>query len=191
MTGAGEQAVPNSSGTAPPKLAAPAGACDCHMHIYDAARFPPARPGAQSRMQQNATADDYRLLRRRIGTTRTVVVQPAAYVTDNLRLWALPKRYMEQVGDDGFIAHPVGTGPWKFVSRKVGSEIRFERFEDYWNKDHWPSVRRLTIKVIPEDLTRVAALSFAAFCVAHSMDHYGQMVEYLRMNGIVPPESRK
>ena len=31
----------------------------------------------------------------------------------------------------------------------------------------------------------------AAFAVAHSMDHYGQMVEYLRMNGIVPPASRK
>jgi uncharacterized damage-inducible protein DinB len=30
----------------------------------------------------------------------------------------------------------------------------------------------------------------AAFCIAHSMDHYGQMVEYLRMNGIVPPASR-
>ena len=32
--------------------------------------------------------------------------------------------------------------------------------------------------------------SMAAFCMAHSMDHYGQMVEYLRMNGIVPPASR-
>jgi len=31
----------------------------------------------------------------------------------------------------------------------------------------------------------------AAFCVAHSMDHYGQMVVYLRMNGIIPPASRK
>jgi uncharacterized damage-inducible protein DinB len=31
----------------------------------------------------------------------------------------------------------------------------------------------------------------AAFCLAHSMDHYGQMVVYLRMNGIVPPASRK
>jgi uncharacterized damage-inducible protein DinB len=26
--------------------------------------------------------------------------------------------------------------------------------------------------------------------VAHSSNHYGQMVEYLRMNGIVPPASR-
>jgi uncharacterized damage-inducible protein DinB len=32
--------------------------------------------------------------------------------------------------------------------------------------------------------------SVAAFCIAHSMDHYGQMVEYLRMNGIIPPMSR-
>ena len=31
----------------------------------------------------------------------------------------------------------------------------------------------------------------AAFCIAHSMDHYGQMVVYLRLNGIVPPASRK
>jgi DinB family protein len=30
----------------------------------------------------------------------------------------------------------------------------------------------------------------AAFGIAHLMDHYGQMVEYLRMNGIVPPASR-
>jgi uncharacterized damage-inducible protein DinB len=30
----------------------------------------------------------------------------------------------------------------------------------------------------------------AAFGIAHMMDHYGQMVVYLRMNGIVPPASR-
>jgi hypothetical protein len=31
----------------------------------------------------------------------------------------------------------------------------------------------------------------ADFAVAHGFDHYGQMVEYLRMNGIVPPGSAK
>jgi uncharacterized damage-inducible protein DinB len=34
-----------------------------------------------------------------------------------------------------------------------------------------------------------AAVGF--FACAHAMDHYGQMVEYLRMNGIVPPASRQ
>jgi hypothetical protein len=33
-------------------------------------------------------------------------------------------------------------------------------------------------------------LRLATFAVAHAYDHYGQMVEYLRMNGIVPPASR-
>src|SRR5579863_2761053 len=75
------QQVPNSSGTEPAKLKAPAGACDCHHHIYDAARFPPPHPGA--RIVQNARVEDYRLLQRRIGTSRNVVVTPAAYVTDN------------------------------------------------------------------------------------------------------------
>lgn len=32
--------------------------------------------------------------------------------------------------------------------------------------------------------------SAAAFAIAHSMDHYGQLVEYLRMNSIIPPASR-
>ncbi len=34
-------------------------------------------------------------------------------------------------------------------------------------------------------------LFLATFPVAHAFDHYGQMVEYLRMNGITPPASRQ
>jgi predicted TIM-barrel fold metal-dependent hydrolase len=74
------QAVPNSAGTAQPVLKAPLNAADCHMHIYDP-RFPEppnARPSPS-----NATVADYRLLQKRNGTTRVVVVQPRAYATDN------------------------------------------------------------------------------------------------------------
>lgn len=42
----------------------------------------------------------------------------------------------------------------------------------------------------PEHRTS-SRLHLATFAVAHAFDHYGQMVEYLRMNGIVPPASRK
>jgi uncharacterized damage-inducible protein DinB len=38
---------------------------------------------------------------------------------------------------------------------------------------------------------KLTRASTATFALAHSMDHYGQMVEYLRMNGIVPPASRQ
>ena len=33
-------------------------------------------------------------------------------------------------------------------------------------------------------------IGMATLLAFHGMDHYGQMVEYLRMNGIVPPASR-
>ena len=33
-------------------------------------------------------------------------------------------------------------------------------------------------------------LYLATFGAAHALDHYGQMVEYLRMNSIIPPASR-
>src|SRR5215831_16698865 len=79
--GRADEAVPNSAGTAAPALKAPANACDCHMHVYDADRFPPLR--ASSRMQTSARVAEYRLLQKRIGTTRTVVVTPSVYATDN------------------------------------------------------------------------------------------------------------
>jgi hypothetical protein len=42
---------------------------------------------------------------------------------------------------------------------------------------------------VPEH-SKSPRLYLATFGVAHAYDHYGQMVEYLRMNGIVPPASR-
>ncbi len=71
-------AVPNSSGTEPAKLKAPPLACDCHHHIYDTARFKPIQHA-----EPNSSVADYRLLQRRIGTTRDVIVTPSAYGTDN------------------------------------------------------------------------------------------------------------
>jgi predicted TIM-barrel fold metal-dependent hydrolase len=73
--------VPNSSGTEAPKLKAPPNACDCHMHIYDHARFP--MPNSPRPPPTNATVAEYRLLQKRIGTTRVVIVQPRNAVLDN------------------------------------------------------------------------------------------------------------
>ena len=63
-----------------PQTQAPANACDCHVHIYDAAA-PVTQPGM--RAPANASAEDYRKVQSLNGTTRTVVVQPAVYRTDN------------------------------------------------------------------------------------------------------------
>lgn len=42
----------------------------------------------------------------------------------------------------------------------------------------------------PPQKSKSTRLRLAVFGVEHASDHYGQMVEYLRMNGIVPPASR-
>ena len=84
--------VPNSVGTESPKLTAPARACDCHHHIYDAVRFPPKDPGPQiqpatdryvERIVKDGRVEEYKLVQRRIGTTRNIIVTPAAYVDHN------------------------------------------------------------------------------------------------------------
>lgn len=79
MTSDEKHPVPHSAGTARPKLKAPANAADCHMHIYDS-RFPqiPSRAPVA-----NAAVADYRLLQKRNGTTRVVIVQPRNHSTHN------------------------------------------------------------------------------------------------------------
>ncbi len=72
-----QQAVPNSSGTEPPRLKVPEDAADCHIHIYDPCFQPPVTKPS------NATMQDYQMLQKRIGLTRVVIVTPRNYVTDN------------------------------------------------------------------------------------------------------------
>ncbi|HSJ53061.1 MAG TPA: ABC transporter substrate-binding protein [Anaerolineae bacterium] len=76
----------------------------------------------------------------------------------------VPKHYLEEVGTEGFVAAPIGTGPFKFVSAKGLEEIVMERFDDYYGgaPELEPvglaCVRQAVFRVIPEASTRVAAL---------------------------------
>jgi predicted TIM-barrel fold metal-dependent hydrolase len=77
MQDSNAQQVPNSAGTEAPKLKAPPNAADCHIHIYDPRFQPPVDKPA------NGTVADYRLLQKRIGVSRVVIVTPRAYAVDN------------------------------------------------------------------------------------------------------------
>jgi ABC-type transport system substrate-binding protein len=61
--------------------------------------------------------------------------------------WIVPRKYVQQVGEDGFKKAPVGAGPYKFVSFTPGVELVCEAFEGYWRKP--PTVKRLVFKVVP------------------------------------------
>ena len=77
-TGTTKTPQSRSDGPKSPTLQVPANSCDCHIHIYDN-RFP--APGGPA--PSNFPVAAYRLVQKRIGTTRTVVVSPRPYVTDH------------------------------------------------------------------------------------------------------------
>lgn len=62
-------------------------------------------------------------------------------------------------------------------------------------KDSFTQAHAFVDTITPENAFVMTAhgtrAGMAAFGIAHVMDHYGQLVVYLRMNGIVPPASRK
>ena len=82
--------------------------------------------------------------------------------------WVVPKKYVEQVGPDGFKKHPIGLGPYKFVSHKPGIELVMEAYEGYWRK--MPSVKRLVFKSVPEATTRLAMLKRGEVDLAYLLD---------------------
>jgi peptide/nickel transport system substrate-binding protein len=77
----------------------------------------------------------------------------------------VPQHYLEEVGTQGFTQHPIGTGPFRFVSAgpELG-EIVLERFDGYYGgaPDLPPvgpaCVDRVIFRVIPDGMTRAAAL---------------------------------
>jgi len=70
--------------------------------------------------------------------------------------WIVPRQYVEKVGDDGFKKAPMGAGPYRFVSFTPGVELVLDAYEQYWRKS--PSVKRLVLKAVPDELTRLAML---------------------------------
>ena len=90
--------------------------------------------------------------------------------------WIVPKKYVERVGDDGFKKAPIGAGPYKFVSYVPGIELVLEANEQYWRKV--PGVKRLILRSVPDDSTRLAMLKRGEADIAYSLK--GTLAEEIR-----------
>jgi peptide/nickel transport system substrate-binding protein len=73
-------------------------------------------------------------------------------LTDNFFIGDMTLRAKE--GAKAFAEHPVGTGPYEFVSRIVGNETVFKRFNGYWRGR--PPLAQVIVKVVTDPT--VAAL---------------------------------
>jgi peptide/nickel transport system substrate-binding protein len=68
----------------------------------------------------------------------------------------------ESYKPDGSVEKPIGTGPFVFDSWKPGSELRFKRFDSYWQMGEdgkaLPYVDELVLKIVPDATVRLSAL---------------------------------
>ena len=80
----------------------------------------------------------------------------------------VPKKYLTQVGDDGFKKHPIGAGPYKFVSHTPGVEITLEANTSYWRRQ--PNVKTLVMKSVPEATTRAVVLKSGETDMSFALD---------------------
>ncbi len=90
--------------------------------------------------------------------------------------WIVPRKYVEKVGEADFRHAPIGAGPYKFVAFTPGVELVLEAFEQYWRKK--PRIKRIVLKVIPDDTTRTIALKQGEIDIAYSIR--GELAEDVR-----------
>ena len=127
------------------------------------------------------TPESLRIPGSRYDGVRSFALQVRHVAASNYAIWAPVTG--ETIPDD----FRGGNGP---ANLKTKAEIL--RFL----KDSFALGHRAAATLTAENLLQPAAagrpsrLHLATFGVEHAYDHYGQMVEYLRMNGIVPPASR-
>lgn len=94
---------------------------------------------------------------------------PDSTIRENMDIYfyIIPKKYFESVGSAGFVAHPVGTGPFSFVERRTGEYFKLKAFEDHWG--HVPHVGEVTFRIVRDEQTRIAQLLTGEADIAASM----------------------
>jgi peptide/nickel transport system substrate-binding protein len=81
--------------------------------------------------------------------------------------WIVPKKYLEQVGEDGYRRQPVGLGPYRFARMTPGVEVVLDANEQYWRKK--PAVKRIVFKPVTDRTARLAMLKTGEADIAFVM----------------------
>ncbi len=113
---------------------------------------------------------------------RSFAVEQKHVAASNWFIWSplTGEKLPEGLGDDG-------NGP---AHKKTKAEI-IKFLKDSFALGHRAAATLTTENMLQAPGTsKSTRLSLAEFGVSHACNHYGQMIEYLRMNGIVPPASR-
>lgn len=88
--------------------------------------------------------------------------------------WVQPKNYIEKNGMEYFNAHPIGSGPFKFVSRVPGDSIKYEALDKHWRQA--PAFKNLTTVLVPEETTAIAMLKVGQLDIIGVSQDGGQQI---------------
>jgi len=98
------------------------------------------------------TVDDYRV----VFHLKQVVPEFVDNISANRELAMESKARWDAGGKELYGQKVVGTGPFEFVERKVGSHVLYKRVENHWRKT--PEYKELEFRWVPEGVTRLASL---------------------------------
>jgi ABC-type dipeptide transport system, periplasmic component len=90
---------------------------------------------------------------------KTITIQttsPYSFLPYDLASILIPSPEAVKAGGDTYTNHPVGTGPFKFVSMKQGQEMVMEKNGDYWG--NVPKLDKLILRPISDPSARLAAI---------------------------------
>lgn len=90
-------------------------------------------------------------------TAEVKLKTPDASLLENLgEYWYMVPAKAGVMGVEEFAKAPIGTGPYRFVERKVKESFTLDTFKEHWGRK--PEIDRLTVRVINDAQTRVAML---------------------------------
>lgn len=171
---------------APPRLKAPPGACDCHMHIFDP-RFPPRADTPYP--PPAASVEEYLAVRRRLGLSRAVVVQSVTHGTDNGNLLAALDAFRGTARGVAVIGRDT---PDEEIQRLSERGVRGIRFEMAIGVLPWDALEEVAGRIAPHgwhidlqtdgrELPGLVDRLLDLPCPV-ILDHYGKFVDALAVD---------
>lgn len=91
------------------------------------------------------------------------------------------KSYWDQVGDEGYMEKPIGTGAYKFVEYVNGDHVKLEAFEDHWRGA--PAIKNVTIALVSDTNTQILGLQNGDYDVMRNPS-IEMCSRFDKMNGI-------
>ena len=77
---------------------------------------------------------------------------------------------LDDANDGNITAHPVGTGPYQFISWTKQANVILQAYEGYWDVAHLPKTKNVIFKTIPDASARVQALNTGEVDIIDGID---------------------